>query len=95
MQDVAGSDHTDTIRYRLTQVEAGLRDLTQKVDGLADRRAEDKLLPERVRRLEDDSLELRVYLRQAKWVAAGVVGAVIVGLVNLLLNLSLIRGVAP
>ena len=102
MQEVAGTDHTDTIKYRLAQVEAGLNDLTQKVGGLAtevskweDRRAADRLLPDRVRKLEDDSLEIRVYLRQAKWVAAGVVGAFVVGLVNLLLNLSVIKGLAP
>lgn len=99
---MSGPDHTDTIRYRLTQVEASLRGVESKVDTLStevgkweDRRAEDRLIPERIRKLEDDSLELRVYLKQAKWVAAGVIGAVVVGLVNLVLNINLIRSSLP
>ena len=82
---------------RLARLEGKVDSLTRTVDEMAekvetlgqaeDRRYADRLLPERVRGLEDQALETRVYLRQLRWVLAailgGVFGAVGLGILNL------------
>jgi hypothetical protein len=87
---------------RLSRLETKVDSLTTTIDHLAgeveglsqaeDRRFADRLMPDRVRALEDQTLELRLYLRQAKWAVALALGAAIAGAVNLMLNLVLVTG---
>lgn len=84
---------------RLSRLETKVDGLTTTLDRLAgeveglsqaeDRRFADRLLPDRVRALEDQTLEVRLYVRQMKWAAVLVLSSVIVGVINIVLSLAM------
>lgn len=102
MIDMTGPEHQGSTIQRLDRLEGkvdelatDLRSLTTHVSTLQsaeDRRFTDRLLPDRVRALEDQMLETRIYLKQAKWAVVVAIGAVITGIINVALSLFTLSG---
>jgi hypothetical protein len=94
-------DHGGSSIQRLERIEGAISDLKDDVVSLKDhvatlqqaedRRFTDRLLPDRVRALEDQMLQTRIYLAQAKWAVAIAIGAVVTGLINIGLTLVLLE----
>ena len=95
----APPEQDGTTIARLSRLETKVDGLTKTLDHLAgeveglaqaeDRRFADRLLPERVRVLEDQTLEVRLYVRQMKWAVVLVLTSVIVGVINIVLSLAM------
>jgi hypothetical protein len=79
-------DKLDTVAVEVCQ----LRDHVNGLQQAEDRRFTDRLLPDRVRALEDQMLQTRVYLSQAKWAVAVAAGALIAGVINMGLTLLIL-----
>ena len=97
MTDGPGLVMDGTTIQRLGRLEAKVdtlsetvNDMSEKLGNLSqaeDRRYADRLLPERVRVVEDKTLKVEVYLGQLRWILAavlgGVFGAIGLGILNL------------
>jgi hypothetical protein len=95
MPDLGGTttERLGRLEDKLDMISSEMGELRDHVNGLQqaeDRRFTDRLLPDRVRALEDQMLQTRVYLSQAKWAVAVAAGALLAGLVNMGLTLLIL-----
>ncbi|MBU2346584.1 MAG: hypothetical protein KJ888_20535 [Gammaproteobacteria bacterium] len=91
-QDVATIDRLKRLEGKVDNLHQALDKMADRVSVLKeaeDRRHSDRLLPERVRVLEEQVAELRIYLRQAKWAVIAAAGALIAGVTNIVLNIAM------
>jgi len=96
MPDLGGTtnERLNRIEDTLTNVSLEMGELRDHVSSLQqaeDRRFTDRLLPERVRVLEDQSLRLQVWVGQLRWILAALLGGVFTAIGISLLNLATMR----
>lgn len=100
MPDSGGTERQRLIRLedKVDEIRSEVTEMRRHVDTLQqaeDRRYTDRLLPERVRALEDQILQMRVYLSQLKWVIALALAGLLTGLINIGLSWFVLGGHGP